>query len=154
MNIKTEFEQFLASKAEEFVSRKANMTIIEFRELNAVLDTCGIDFSNLPPLVDNLKTKRIRVVTNVSPKDTEWFIYKFLGNGKSYTTSDIVDAFKTEYAKELAGHSEDTVTNKIQTSMVSLRKKGLVQKTTRIENSQAYLYRAVRKTRHDATATN
>ena len=39
MNIKTEFEQFLASKAEEFVSNKANMTIAEFRELNSVLDT-------------------------------------------------------------------------------------------------------------------
>jgi hypothetical protein len=153
MNIKTEFEQFLASKAEEFVSKKANMTIVEFRELNAVLDSCGIDFNNLPAIIELPKTKRIRVVTAVSPRDTEWFIYNFLGNGKSYTTSDIIDAFKTEYAKELAGHSEDTVSNKIQTSMTSLRKKGLVQKTTRIENTQAYLYRAVRKTRHDITAT-
>lgn len=151
MNIKTEFEQFLASKAEEFVSRKANMTIIEFRELNAVLDSCGIDFSNLPALVELPATKpivsgkRAITYTGISKQAVREFILSYMCDGSSYTSKDIIEEFKATYANQLKNVTEANIYAKVYNAMTDLRRSKKVRKTNRIENTTAWLYQAVPK---------
>jgi hypothetical protein len=151
MNIKTEFEQFLAGKAEEFVSKKANMTIAEFRELNAVLDSCGIDFSNLPPNVKIPATKPIvsgkRTITRtgVSTQAVREFILDYMRDGSSYTSKDIIEEFKATYANQLKNVTEANIYAKVYNAMTDLRSLKKVRKTNRIENTTAWLYQAVPK---------
>jgi hypothetical protein len=102
MNIKTEFEQFLAGKAEEFVSKKANMTIAEFRELNAVLDSCGIDFSNLPALVEIPVTKRIvSGKSKITMSDINDFILSSVTGGNMVTRKELYGAIDIHFADSL-----------------------------------------------------
>jgi len=99
MNIKTEFEQFLAGKAEEFVSKKAKMTIAEFRELNAVLDSCGIDFNNLPALVEIPKTKNIKSLkSNITTQNLTDYIFSSLTNGQMVTMKELYQSSETHFA--------------------------------------------------------
>lgn len=99
MNIKTEFEQFLAVKAEEFVSQKANMTIAEFRELNAVLDTCGIDFSTLTSLVALPKTKRVKSAkSNITTQNINDYIFSTLTHGNMVTMKELYQSCGTHFA--------------------------------------------------------
>jgi hypothetical protein len=102
MNIKTEFEQFLASKAEEFVSNKANMTIAEFRELNSVLDTCGIDFSNLPPHIALTPTKRIvSGKSKITTEQIRQFVLSSLTGGNMVTRKELYASIDIHFADSL-----------------------------------------------------
>ena len=151
MNIKTEFEQFLASKAEEFVSKKANMTIAQFRELNAVLDSCGIDFSNLPALVEIPATKPIvsgkRTITHfgVSRQAVREFILAYMCDGSSYTSKDIIEEFKATYANQLKNVAEAKIYAKVYNSMTDLQLSKKIRKTNRVANTNAWLYQSVPK---------
>ena len=99
MNIKTEFEQFIAVKAEEFVSKKANMTIAEFRELNAVLDSCGIDFSNLPALVEIPATKPIvSGKSKITTKQIREFVLSNLTDGNMVTRKELYASIDSHFA--------------------------------------------------------
>lgn len=98
MNIVTEFEQFLASKAEEFVSKKANMTIVEFRELNAVLDSCGIDFNNLPVLVELPKTNRIvSTKSKITTQNITNYIFSSLTGGNTVTMKELYKSSEAHF---------------------------------------------------------
>jgi hypothetical protein len=98
MNIKTEFEKFLAVKAEEFVSKKTNMTIAEFRELNAVLDTCGIDFSTLSSLVELPATKRIKYAkSNISTQNLTDYIFSTLTSGNMVTMKELYQSSEIHF---------------------------------------------------------
>ena len=123
MNIKTEFEQFLAVKAEEFVSKKANMTIAEFRELNSVLDSCGIDFSNLPttivPVVLPTFKKLVRSKSIITTKQINDFILSSLSNGNMATRKELYDAVDIHFADSLTYH--DTSKNMTGMSKIKTR---------------------------------
>jgi hypothetical protein len=135
MNLKTEFEQFLASKAEEFVSKKANMTIAEFRELNAVLDTCGIDFSSLPPLVTLPQTKSIkRVKSNISTQDVIKFILSSLTYNKCLTMKDMYAKIEDYFGDKLT--SADTV-KKTTTGMSNIKSRVYTQANNLVKNREA-----------------
>jgi hypothetical protein len=103
MNIKTEFEQFLAGKAEEFVSKKANMTIAEFRELNAVLDSCGIDFSNLPSLVELPATQPVLYhhKSKITAKAITDFILSSVTGGNMVTRKELYNSIDIHFGDSL-----------------------------------------------------
>jgi hypothetical protein len=135
MNLKFEFESFLASKAEEFVSSKTNMTIAEFRELNDVLDTCGIDFSSLPKQVSLLKTKRInRVKSNISTQDVIKFILSSLTYNKCLTMKDMYAKIEDYFGDKLT--SADTV-KKTTTGMSNIKSRVYTQANNLVKNREA-----------------
>jgi hypothetical protein len=161
MNIKTQFEQFLASKAEEFVSKKSNMTIVEFRELNAVLDSCGIDFSKLPPLVDIVATTPIVYgKSKITAQNITDYIFSSVSNGEVVTRKQLYNSIESyfgdsltpiDYTKSTTGMT--SIKTRIYTKTRELLAEGKIAEFVN-KNGKTYFHRTNAGGQGKFTATN
>lgn len=101
MNIKTQFESFMAEKANEFVSTKSGLTLNEMRDLIEVIDSFSIDLNSLPKMLDIPKTKRIRHKSNISNSDIVDFIYSKLTNGQMATRKELYHTAQEYFGDKL-----------------------------------------------------
>jgi CRISPR/Cas system-associated endoribonuclease Cas2 len=89
MNIKTEFEKFMASKANEFVASKSGLSLTQMRELIEIVDTLNIDLNSLPKMVSLPETKYVRHKSDVSNDDINKFIFEKLTHGNMATRKEL-----------------------------------------------------------------
>ena len=99
-------------------------------------------------MIEAPKTKRLRVTTNVSTKETEEFIMGFCESGKAFTSTDISQAFVSKFGERLSGSTDRTIKYKVYGSIKSLQDKGLLQRVGRIEGTPSYLYRSASRNRN------
>lgn len=101
MNIKNQFVNFMAEKADEFVATKSSLSLSEMRDLIEVIDSFSIDLNNLPKLVDLPNTKRIRHKSNITNSDIVAFIFAKVSNGQMATRKELYHSVREYFGSKI-----------------------------------------------------
>ena len=109
MNIKTQFKNFMAQKADEFVATKSSLSLSEMRDLIDVIDSFSIDLNKLPAMVEVPKTTRIRHKSNITPSDIVNFIFAKVSNGQMVTRKELYHSVPEYFGSKVT--SEDFAKN-------------------------------------------
>lgn len=81
MEIKTEFESFMAIKASEFFKSKTSLDIRQMRSLIEIIDDWNLDIENVPVMVTVPKTTPISAKSLITGKDIENYIIHMVSKG-------------------------------------------------------------------------
>lgn len=101
MNIKTEFEKFMATKANEFVTSKSGLSLNEMRELIEIVDTFSIDLNKLPKMVSLPSTKYVRHKSEVTNEEINNFILEKLNHGYMATRKELYNSAPSYFGDRL-----------------------------------------------------
>lgn len=147
MNLKNEFEQFLAVKANEFVASKTSMSIVELRELNAVLDSFEIDFTKLPKYITMPPVKNVRFYSAVTNDDIEAFVLKSMSDNTSILMSDLYESYRSYFGDKLTDGdffkatptSQSRIKARIWKTVDTLKKDGKISETRNTAGKKLYM---------------